>query len=52
MNPDRTWKMAGRSSKIAHVPGVAIDVFDYIDLCREHYERVGIGADYVDGLFR
>ena len=28
------------------------DVFTYIDLCREHYEQVGIGADYVDSLFR
>ena len=28
------------------------DVHDYIKLCREHFERVGIGADYVDTLFR
>ncbi|MFD7666643.1 2,4'-dihydroxyacetophenone dioxygenase family protein [Streptomyces sp. NPDC059788] len=28
------------------------DVHDYIELCRAHYERVGIGADYVNGLFR
>jgi 2,4'-dihydroxyacetophenone dioxygenase len=28
------------------------DVHDYIALCREHYDRVGIGADYVDTLFR
>lgn len=28
------------------------DVHDYIKLCREHYEKVGIGADYVDTLFR
>jgi 2,4'-dihydroxyacetophenone dioxygenase len=28
------------------------DVFDYIELCREHYERNGIGAAYIDGLFR
>jgi 2,4'-dihydroxyacetophenone dioxygenase len=28
------------------------DVFDYIELCREHYERVGIGSQYVDQLFR
>ena len=28
------------------------DVFDYIELARAHYEEVGIGADYVDGLFR
>ena len=28
------------------------DVFDYIKLCRDHYEKVGIGADYVDKLFR
>ena len=28
------------------------DVFDYIELCQEHYEKVGIGADYVETLFR
>ena len=25
---------------------------DYIAMCREHYEKVGIGAAYVDTLFR
>ena len=28
------------------------DVHDYIALCREHYEKVGIGAAHVDTLFR
>lgn len=28
------------------------DVHDYIAMCREHYDRVGIGADHVDALFR
>jgi len=28
------------------------DVHDYIKLCREHYEKVGIGPDYVKSLFR
>ena len=28
------------------------DVADYIELCREHYDKVGIGADYVDTLIR
>ncbi|WP_405623665.1 hypothetical protein [Streptomyces sp. NBC_00076] len=28
------------------------DVHDYIELCRNHYEKVGIGADYVNSLFR
>ena len=28
------------------------DVFDYIELCKNHYEKVGIGADYIDRLFR
>ncbi len=28
------------------------DVHDYIKLCKEHYEKVGIGADYVETLFR
>jgi 2,4'-dihydroxyacetophenone dioxygenase len=28
------------------------DVFDYIALCRSHYERNGIGTDYIDSLFR
>lgn len=33
-------------------PDGHFDVFTYIDLCREHYERVGIGAGYVDALVR
>ena len=28
------------------------DVFDYLELCRAHYERVGIGAGYVQNLIR
>lgn len=28
------------------------DVHDYIALCRAHYEKVGIGAAFVDTLFR
>jgi len=27
-------------------------VFDYIALVRDHYEKNGIGADYIDRLFR
>jgi 2,4'-dihydroxyacetophenone dioxygenase len=33
-------------------PNGHFDVFDYIKLCRDHYEKVGIGADYIDKLFR
>jgi hypothetical protein len=29
-----------------------LNLFDYIKLCRDHYEKVGFGADYVDRLFR
>lgn len=28
------------------------DVHDYIDMCRKHYEKIGIGADHIDTLFR
>jgi 2,4'-dihydroxyacetophenone dioxygenase len=28
------------------------DVFDYIKLCKDHYEAVGIGAAHVETLFR
>jgi 2,4'-dihydroxyacetophenone dioxygenase len=28
------------------------DVHNYIAMCREHYEKVGMGAGYVDTLFR
>lgn len=28
------------------------DVHDYIALCREHFDRVGIGSAYVDSLLR
>jgi len=33
-------------------PNGTFDVFDYIALCRGHYEKNGIGADYIDQLFR
>ena len=33
-------------------PDGYFDVHDYIDMCRKHYAEVGIGADYVDALFR
>ncbi|MFI6624676.1 2,4'-dihydroxyacetophenone dioxygenase family protein [Streptomyces sp. NPDC050528] len=33
-------------------PDGFFDVHDYIKMCREHYEKVGIGADYVNSLFR
>ena len=33
-------------------PDGHFDVFDYIELCRAHYDKVGIGADYVESLFR
>jgi 2,4'-dihydroxyacetophenone dioxygenase len=33
-------------------PTGTFDVFDYIALCKEHYEKVGIGADYIETLFR
>ncbi len=33
-------------------PDGTFDVFDYITLCKEHYEKVGIGDDYVDKLIR
>jgi 2,4'-dihydroxyacetophenone dioxygenase len=28
------------------------DVHDYLKMCREHYEKVGIGADYINKLVR
>jgi 2,4'-dihydroxyacetophenone dioxygenase len=28
------------------------DVHNYIAMCREHYEKIGLGAGYVDTLFR
>ncbi len=28
------------------------DVFSKIDMCRAHYEKVGLGADYVDQFIR
>ena len=35
--------------------GDAVDFFDvhnYIEICKDHYEKVGIGADYIDSLLR
>lgn len=28
------------------------DVHDYIELCRKHYDKVGLGSDMIDKLFR
>lgn len=28
------------------------DVHDYLALCRDHYDKVGLGADYIDSLIR
>jgi hypothetical protein len=28
------------------------DVFDYIALCKDHYEKAGFGVGYIEGLFR
>ena len=33
-------------------PDGTFDVFDYITLCREHYDKVGIGSAYIDNLIR
>jgi 2,4'-dihydroxyacetophenone dioxygenase len=33
-------------------PEGTFDVFDYTRICNEHYQKVGIGADYVNTLFR
>ena len=33
-------------------PNGTFDVFDYLTLCREHYDKVGIGSAYIDGLMR
>jgi 2,4'-dihydroxyacetophenone dioxygenase len=33
-------------------PAGHFDVFDYIELCRSHHAQVGIGAEYVESLFR
>ncbi len=33
-------------------PAGYFDVHDYIAMCREHYDQVGLGADLVDSLFR
>ena len=28
------------------------DVFTKLDMCRAHYQKVGLGADYVDQFIR
>lgn len=33
-------------------PSGTFDVFDYIALVRDHYEKNGIGAGYIDQLMR
>ena len=33
-------------------PSGYFDVHNYIALCRDHYEKIGFGADYVKTLFR
>jgi hypothetical protein len=36
------------------LPGARLGghAFDYIALCREHYAKVGLGADFVDQFIR
>jgi 2,4'-dihydroxyacetophenone dioxygenase len=36
----------------AGAPNGYFDVHAYIDMCRKHYDKIGIGADYITGLFR
>jgi 2,4'-dihydroxyacetophenone dioxygenase len=33
-------------------PEGTFDVHDYLRICREHYEQVGLGADVIEGLIR
>jgi 2,4'-dihydroxyacetophenone dioxygenase len=33
-------------------PNGHFDAFDYLELCRAHYDKVGIGADFVASLLR
>lgn len=33
-------------------PDGYFDVHDYIDMCRKHYDKIGLGAEYIDTLFR
>jgi len=33
-------------------PAGTFDVFDYIKLCKDHYENVGIGAAAIDRIVR
>jgi len=33
-------------------PNGFFDVHNYIQMCRDHYEKVGLGVDYVTKLFR
>lgn len=33
-------------------PSGHFDVFDYITLCKEHYEKAGLGAGLIDRLMR
>jgi 2,4'-dihydroxyacetophenone dioxygenase len=33
-------------------PSGHFDAFDYLELCRSHYEQVGIGADFIRSLMR
>lgn len=33
-------------------PDGFFDVHTYIQMCRDHYEKVGLGAGYIDSLFR
>lgn len=33
-------------------PDGYFDVHSYIEMCRAHYEQIGMGAEYIDTLFR
>jgi len=46
------WISSSRSPWCDILMAKNFDVHNYIALCRDHYEKVGLGADYVKTLFR
>lgn len=48
----KTLKQSIRLDKAGNPNSRFFGVFDYIGLCEKHYEKVGVGADYIEGLIR
>jgi 2,4'-dihydroxyacetophenone dioxygenase len=46
------WISVSQNSWCDVLRATGVGLHQYIDICKEHYEKVGLGADYIDTLLR